>query len=256
MSGAIRRRRLGVVGLVGVLAVWETVAQLHLINSLLLSSPSGIVRSAAQEMQDPMLWRDLSVSAQEYLFGLALAALVGVAVGLVTGLFRRVDYLIEPWLTILNSMPTIAVAPLLIIVFGIDMPAKVVIIFLFAVFPLAVNMRMGVHATSNRYLRVARSFSASEWTSLRTVILPGALPYMVTGLRVAGGRAIVGLVAAEFMAANAGIGFRLGVASTMLRTGTALFLIIIIGLSGVGTNVLLKTMEARLERWRPVPTGR
>lgn len=255
MSRSFRSRLLGTSGLLVFLVAWQVAVNLHMVSELLLSSPLGVVSAGARELQTSSFWKDVSTSGQEYVYALILAGCSGIVIGVLVGMFRRLDYMVDPWLTILNTMPTIAVAPMFIIIFGIDLSAKVAIIFLFAVFPVAVNVRAGVHATSSKYLRVARSCSATRWKTVRTVILPGALPYMVTGLRVGAGRAVIGIVAAEFIASDAGIGYRLGVASAGLRTGAALFLILLIGLSGLATSALFKKMEAALDRWRPVKSG-
>jgi NitT/TauT family transport system permease protein len=246
-----RRRLLGVAGVVVVLVGWEAAARLGVINSLLLGSPTAIGSAAVSEVRSGAIWGHLGISALEFVLGIGLSAVVGIGIGLLAGWFRRVDYLVDPWLTILYSTPSVALAPLIIIAFGIELSAKVFIVFLFAVFPIAVNTIAGVHATAGRYLRVARSFSAPQWTVLRTIILPGALPYIATGMRVAGGRALVGIVVAELIAGNAGIGYLLNVAGATLKTGTLFLLVIILGLAGMAYAALLGRLEDRLERWRP-----
>jgi ABC-type nitrate/sulfonate/bicarbonate transport system permease component len=253
MERGTRRVILGVVGVVGILGLWELAAQLRVINTDLLSSPTRIAAAGAVELRSPTFWKNAGVSSQEYVLGMMLSVVLGTAIGIGVGLFRRLNYLLDRWLTVLNSTPTIALAPMIIIVLGIDMAAKVAIIFLSAVFPVAINTLAGVQATSNRYLRVARSFSASESKRLLTVIIPGAMPYIVTGIRVASGRAIIGVVVAEFMAADAGLGYQLNVASSMLRTSTVMFLVIVIGLLGVAATFVLMRAESRIERWRPGP---
>jgi NitT/TauT family transport system permease protein len=253
MLAARRRIVLNVVGIVGLLAIWEFAAVSGLINTILLSSPTRILGAAGVEVRSATFWTNLLVSTQEYVFGMVLSIVAGTAIGLALGLFRRVYYVADRWLTVLNSTPLIALAPMIIIILGIDLAARVAVIFTFAVFPVAINTLAGVHATSNRYLRVSRSFLATRSKTLTTVILPGALPYIVTGLRVASGRAIIGVVVAEFMAASSGVGYQLNVASSMLRTSTMMFLIIVIGLMGVVATLLLKQAEVRVERWRPAP---
>jgi NitT/TauT family transport system permease protein len=256
MGQSARRVVLGIIGVVGFLGIWELAAQLRLINVDLLSSPSLIASAGSVELRNPTFWRNAAVSGQEYLLGMGISVVVGIAIGIGIGLFRRVNYLLDRWLTVLNSTPTIALAPMIIIILGIDLAAKVAIIVLSAVFPVAINTLAGVQATSNRYLRVARSFSASQAKRLVTVIIPGALPYIVTGIRVASGRAIIGVVVAEFMAADAGLGYQLNVSSSMLRTSTVMFLVIVIGLLGVAATFALQRAESWIERWRPVAARR
>lgn len=246
-----RRRVLGVAGVVVVLLIWEAAARLGLINALLLASPTAVGSAAVSELKSGVIWSHLGASLLAFVLGLGLSAVVGITIGLLAGWFRRVGYLVDPWLTILYSTPSVALAPLILIAFGIELSSKVFVVFLFAVFPIAVNTIAGVHATAGRYLRVARSFSAPPWTVLRTVILPGALPYIATGMRVAGGRALVGIVVAELIAGDAGIGYLLNLAGAMLKSGTLYLLVIILGLSGMAYASLLGRLEDRLERWRP-----
>jgi NitT/TauT family transport system permease protein len=181
-----------------------------------------------------------------------LATVIGVSLGLAAGWSRWAGYVIDPWLTILYSTPMVALAPLLILVFGIDLSAKAMIVFLFAVFPVAINTLAGVQTTANRYLRVARSFSASQPKILQSVVIPGSLPYVLTGLRVGGGHAIVGIVVAELLASDQGIGFLLSIAGATFQTGELLFLVTVLGLGGMAYAALIKRLEERMERWRPV----
>ena len=253
MSPATQRTIRGLLGVVGVLGIWELMARTGMINTLLLGSPTRIAEAGIRQLQSVQFWEHFGTSALEFVLGVGLSAAVGVLIGVLAGWYRRFNYLVDPWLTILYSTPTVAIAPLMILVFGIDLASKVAIIFLFAAFPIAVNTMVGVQTTANRYLRVARVFDASDATILRTVVLPGALPYILTGMRVAGGRALIGIVSAELLAGNAGIGYLLSLAGATFQTNTLMFLIAVIGMSGVAYTMLVKYMEERIERWRPVP---
>lgn len=255
LSRGARRQLLGVAGVVGVLAVWEVAARLGWINPLLLGSPAAVLDAAIAAVAVGTIWPHLWVSLVEFVVGVALSAVIGISIGLLAGWYRRVNYLVDPWLTILYSTPSVALAPLIVIAFGIEVSAKIFVVVLFAVFPVAVNTVAGVQATAGRYLRVARSFNAPQFTVLRTIILPGALPYIATGLRVAGGRALVGIVVAELIAGNEGIGYLLNIAGATLKTGQLFLLVIILGLAGVAYSWLLGKTEERLERWRPAARG-
>lgn len=252
LGGAVARRRmLGALGVIGFLSIWQGAAALNAINTLLLSSPVAIVVAAVDQVQDATFWAHIGLSAAELGVSLALSAVVGIALGVFAGWSKRANYIIDPWLTILYSTPTVAIAPLMVIAFGIDFGSKVAIIFLFAMPPVAVNAMGGVKATANAYLRVAKSFNASDWAVLRTVVMPGALPYILAGMRVAGGRALVGLVVAELIAGNAGIGYLLNLAGATFNTSRLMFMIFILGMIGVLYTLTIQSIEERLAAWRP-----
>ncbi len=251
MSTVGRRRLLGLVGVVVVFAAWEAAARLGLINVVLLSSPTQIAQAGVTEVESGSLWVPLWTSFLEYLLGVALGIVVGIPLGLLAGWYRRLGYAVDPWLTVLNSTPVVALVPLFIIAFGIGLESKVVIIFFFAVFPIAINTFIGVHATASRYLRVARSFRATDPMILRTVIIPGTAPFILTGARVGGGHAFVGLIVAEFLAGSSGIGYLMSVAGDIYNTSLLMFLLAILGCAGVAYSVVLHRLEARVERWRP-----
>lgn len=251
MSAPARRRLLGLVGLFGVLIIWEVAARLGLVNAVLLSSPTAIAEAGGNVIRQGSLWGPLWTSFVEFTLGVALGVVVGIPLGLLAGWYRRIGYAIDPWLTILNSTPIVALVPLFIIAFGIELESKVIIIFFFAVFPVAINTYTGVHATASRYLRVARSFQASNRMIIRTVILPGTAPFILTGARVGGGHALVGLIVAEFVAGSAGIGYMMSVAGDIYNTSLLMFLLAVLGSAGVAYAALLHRLEARVELWRP-----
>jgi NitT/TauT family transport system permease protein len=194
---------------------------------------------------------DIRISATEVALGLGLAAVVGVTVGIVSGLNRWVYFAVDPWLTILYALPIVALAPLIVNIVGIGLAAKVLLIFLFAVFPIAVNTLTGVHATSTQYLNVATVYRANRWMVIRSVVVPGSLPFVLTGLRLAGGRALVGMVVAEFTASDSGIGFRIQQAAASLQTGVLMALLIILGIAGVLYSATIRWLDNRLSEWRP-----
>jgi NitT/TauT family transport system permease protein len=246
-----KRPLLGVLGVVFVLAVWEILARVGAIDSLLFSQPTEIVRAFGQSFSQNHVLDDIRVSAIELGVGLGAAIVVGIPVGIVCGWNRWVYFAVDPWLTILYALPIVALAPLLVNVVGIGLPAKALLVFLFAVFPIAINTLTGVHATSNQFLSVAKVYGASRTMILKSVVLPGALPFILTGLRLAGGRALVGMVVAEFTAAEAGIGFRLLIAGATLQTSLLFALLALLGIVGVLYSMGIKALDNRLSSWRP-----
>jgi NitT/TauT family transport system permease protein len=241
----------GLLGFAIVLPLWEAVVQLGFVRRVTLSAPSLILGTAIRDFTSGYIWPHLWVSGQEYLLGLAAALLTGIPIGLLLGLFRRLNYVFDPWLSALYATPTIALVPLIIIVFGIGLLSKVVVVWLEAIFVVVISTMAGVRAADPRHLDIARSFGASRWLRFKTVILPSSVPFILTGIRLGTTRALVGVVVAEFLASNAGIGFYINFSGTTFRTDRVMLGVILLGLIGIAIGELIRTAERRVERWRP-----
>ena len=242
----------GLIGFVIVIVLWEAVTQLGYIKRVTISSPSAILAVGWKDFFVtgyilPHLW----VSIQEYIVGFALAAVTGIALGLALGMFRRLQYLLDPWLDAIYATPTIALVPLIVLVFGIGFTQKVVVIWLEAIFVIVVSVMSGVHAAEKRHLDTALSFKAGGWLRFKSVIVPSSVPFVLTGMRLGATRALVGVVVAEFLASNAGIGFYINFSGTTLRTDRVMLGVIMLGLFGIGVGELIRRIERRYEKWRP-----
>lgn len=245
------RLALGLVGFVGVLALWEFVVQIGWLKRVFLSSPSLIFQAFVLEARQGTLLGHVSVSLQEFVYGFAVAAVIGTIIGLIGGWFRRASYILDPWLSALYATPDIALIPLIILVLGVGIEAKIFIVFLTSVFPVAVNTLVGVQNTDVRMLDVARSFRASQFRMFRTVVLPGTVPFILSGLRLASGRALVGVVLAELLVANEGIGFIISIAGATLNTARMMMGVLLLGLFGVLLGEGLRIVERHFDKWRP-----
>jgi NitT/TauT family transport system permease protein len=245
------RFALGLIGFVVVLIIWEGAVRLGLVKLSFMSSPSKVIEAAQTEIQVGRIWGDIGVTLLEFTLGYFVAAVVGVAIGLAAGWFRRVNYLVDPWLAALYATPDIALVPLIVLVLGIGLPAKVFVVFLTSLFSVAINTLVGVQSTEARFLDVARCFGASQLRLFRSVVLPGSFPYILTGLRLASGRALVGVVLAELLSSNQGLGFVISQAGQMLNTGRLMLAILILGAFGVLLGEVLRHVEQRFEVWRP-----
>jgi NitT/TauT family transport system permease protein len=242
----------GLLGFLIVLPFWEAVVQLGLVKSVTLSSPSRILGTAVNDLLvTRSLWPHLFQSSQQFVLGLGLALATGVPIGLALGMFRRLDYLVDPWLSALYATPTIAFVPLIVLVLGLGLASKIFIVWLEAIFVIVVTTMAGVHAAEARYLDLARSFRASRWLSFRSVILPSSLPFILTAVRLGTTRGLVGVVVAEFFASNAGIGFYINSSGTFLRTDKVMLGVIILGLLGLVMGEGVRRLERRYEKWRP-----
>lgn len=241
----------GIVGFVLVLVVWEAAADLGLYRRSLLSSPSVIWSVAAADVSSGTIWPSLWVSFEEFSIGLVAALVVGIPLGFVIGMFERVDHFVSFLLYGVYSTPKAAIAPLVILVVGIGLESKVLFVFLLAFFSIVMSTLAGVRAASERHLEIARSFGASRRLVFRSVILPSTFPFILTGIRISVGRALVGVVVAEELAASEGVGHYIEFYGTFLDTGRVMLGVMILGTFGVVLGELVRRIEHRFEAWRP-----
>jgi ABC-type nitrate/sulfonate/bicarbonate transport system permease component len=245
------RLLLGLSGFLFVVVLWEASVRLKLIKSLFVSSPTEVLATFATSVQQGTFWASVSVSLEEFALGYVAALVLGVAVGLAAGWYRRVNYIAAPWIAAWYATPHIALVPLIILWFGIGLPYKVFYVFLVSFFSIVINTMVGVQTSELRYIEVARSFRASQLTIFRTAVLPGSLPFILTGMRLAAAHAWVGVVVAELIGANAGLGFMINFAGRMLHTGTVMMGVVILGIFGIVLSEGLSRVEKRFDVWRP-----
>ena len=254
LSPRAQRVIIGTTGVAVFLVIWQTAASLGWVRTLLFSSPALVVRQFITDIQTTTMWRDVGVTLEEWWLGFAAAAVVGIVVGLLAGWYRDVRRVAEPWLNVLYAMPFLAVVPLFILWFGIGLEFKICVAFLSALFVVGINTIAGVHATNQLLLSVGDTFGASRAMIFRTIVLPGAVPYIMTGLRQGAGHALVGAVAAEFIASNQGLGFRIISAGQTLNTPEVMIGIVLLATLGMISGTIFQLLENRFEHWRPRPT--
>jgi ABC-type nitrate/sulfonate/bicarbonate transport system permease component len=243
---------LGTASVVTFLLAWELVGNtLQLINPMFMSAPSLILKAAIDMFSSGEIYNDLYVSGLELFWGYLLSALVAVPFGIMVGWYKRMSYIFDPFINAMNATPRVALLPLVIIWLGIGILSKVGIIFLGAVFPIMINTRDGVKTTPYNLLTAARSFGASEWMLFKTVVLPSTIPFILTGMRLGLGRAIVGVMVGELYAATAGIGFMITVAGATFQTDKVFVGVLIFALTGMIGMEVLTRIERRFDKWRP-----
>jgi ABC-type nitrate/sulfonate/bicarbonate transport system permease component len=243
---------LGTASVAVFLAAWELVGNtLQLINPMFMSAPSLIWKAAVQLFGSGEIWNDLKVSGIEFGWGYFLSVLVGVPFGIATGWYKKMAYIFDPFVNAMNATPRVALLPLVIIWLGIGILSKVGIIFLGAVFPILINARDGVKTTPYNLLTAARSFGATEWQIFKSVVLPSTLPFIITGLRLGVGRALIGVMVGELYAATAGVGFMITVAGATFQTDKVFVGVLIFAISGMISMEILSRLESRFDKWRP-----
>ena len=205
--GRYRNFLLGAAAVVLFFAAWQAIFLVVPFDPLFISKPSLIAAGFVDLVGSGDLADDLAVSAVPFFLGLGAAVVVGVPLGIVMGWRVRVGYALDPLMTIFYASPLVALAPLLVIFFGVGLPGKTIIVFSLAVFPFIFNACAGVRAVDRRLIDVVRSLGGGEWALYRKVLLPSVLPYVVAAARIAIGRALIGVLVGEFFAASEGIGF-------------------------------------------------
>jgi len=246
------KKILGTASVAIFLVLWELVGNtLQLINPMFMSAPSLIWKAAFEMFSSGEIYNDLYISGIELAGGYLLSAVVAVPFGIAIGWYKKVAYIFDPFVNAMNATPRVALLPLVIIWLGIGILSKVGIIFLGAVFPILINARDGVKTTPLNLLTAARSFGASEWMLFKTVVLPSTVPFILTGLRLGLGRAIVGVMVGELYAATAGIGFMITVAGATFQTDKVFVGVLVFALTGMIGTELITRVEKRFNRWRP-----
>ncbi|MFQ0815730.1 hypothetical protein AVM02_09470 [Brucella anthropi] len=241
---------LGGFAMIVALLLWEAVVRFGLVNPLFTSSPSRIITTGYAMFADGTIFPHLAISGLELIVGYGLAIMVGVPLGILMGWYRRLNAAFDPILSALYATPRIALLPLIIIWFGIGLGSKFAIIFLSSVFPVLINTIAGVQTVDRDYIKVARSFGANDRQLFLTVAFPAAVPFLLTGLRLGLGHALIGIVVGEMYAAQAGVGYLISVAGATFQTDRVMFGIILIATAGVALTNILRLIERRFDRWR------
>jgi len=247
-SQYIARHAPFLVSLAAGLALWEIVG--HYTSPAFLVPLSETLSRLWELSADGRLWTQFLDSATLFLTGFALALVVGVPAGLLLARVRALRIGIEPYLMVFYATPMVALIPFILSLMGFGFGPKVLVVFLFAVFPILYNTVEGARSIKPELIEVARSFRSGEWALWREVMLPYTLPFTMTGVRQAIGRGLVGMIAAEFFLSSTGLGQVIMVASQNFDTGSVFGMILVIGLLGVGLTRIGQSIENRFARWR------
>lgn len=231
--------------------VWQGLSWAGLLDATFFSSPVRIVSAGITQIQTGSFWNDVWVSVQEFLAGYLLALVTSIPFGLVVGWVRRARYFFEPWLNALNATPRIALFPLVVLWFGLGLESKVAVVFLGTFVSVAINTFHGTLIVAREHLDVATSFHASAWRRLVSVVVPTAVPFVLVGMRLGIGRAVTGVLVAEYFSSEHGLGHFVFQAGQTLQTGKLLFgAVFITGMALVGFRGIA-TVERRVSAWRP-----
>jgi len=237
------------------LGAWQLASATGLFPAVAMPSPARVGRAFYDLLRSGELVRHVAVSLARVLEGSAAAAALGVGLGIAVGLSRRLERTTDLVLQVLRPIPPIAWIPLAILWFGIGELSKVYIIFLGAFFPIVVNVISGVRQTEHRFVEVARILEVSRWRFIRHVVVPGALPVIMSSLRLGLGIAWMCVVAAELIAASSGVGYLIMDARQLSQPDVVLVGMITIGVVGKAMDVALRRLEQRVVAWKVVYAG-
>jgi ABC-type nitrate/sulfonate/bicarbonate transport system permease component len=240
-----------VISLVLVLTAWELIGRQ--INPVLFTYPTAVANAAAAMISSGELWRYLSQSLIVLFAGLGLAAIFGIALGLVMARFWVIDIALDTYITALYSIPSVALVPVLVLWFGFEITAKTAVVFLFTFFPIVINTYQGVKNVDSHLIEVGRAFRCSEKDLWIHIVLPAAVPFIVAGLRLAIGRGLIGMVLADLYTAITGIGYLIARYASIYRTDAMFVPIVTLGILGITLTGLLRFFERRVAPWMRQP---
>ena len=242
---------LGSTGIIALLAVWQWFGSANDNNALFSSFPTQVIATGWDLITSGELAADVVISGKEFLYGFVLAILTGIPLGILMGWYRPIDALLDPLVNFFYATPRIALLPLMIIWLGIGINSKIAMVYTGAVFAVLINTLTGVRNLDESLLRRARSFGASDVQIFRTIALPGSVPFILSGLRLGLGHALIGVVVGELYAATAGVGYLIAVAGNTFQTDKVMVGVIVIASMGVLCTALFKRIEDHFQSWRP-----
>ncbi|HEY8607578.1 MAG TPA: aliphatic sulfonate ABC transporter permease SsuC [Noviherbaspirillum sp.] len=235
----------------GLVALWQLAAQAGWLSSRILPEPLAVLRAAWDLGASGELWEHLRTSAWRALSAFAVGGGLGLLLGLLTGTFRQAELLLDTTLQMVRNIPALALIPLVILWFGIDETAKLFLVSVGVFFPVYLNAFHGIRSVDKGLIEMARSYGLSGWALYRDVILPGALPSILVGVRFSLGLVWVLLIVAETISAQSGIGYMTMNAREFLQTDVVLVGILLYALLGKFADVLARGVERIALRWHP-----
>jgi sulfonate transport system permease protein len=246
----LRDALLRALGPLGVLIAWSVSSATGLLSVQTLSPPWAVAHALSELVDSGVLWANLSASLLRAGAGLGIGLSIGLALGLLTGLSRLGDQLLDPLLQMLRTIPFLAVAPLLVLWFGIGEQQKLLVIALATCFPFYLNTHGGARGVDPKVVEAGQVFGLSSWRLIRSIILPGALPSMLVGLRQSFGVALIALIVAEQTNAPRGIGFLMMSAQQFFQTEILLVCVLAYAFWGLLGDLLVRLLEQLLMPWR------
>ncbi|MEV4558675.1 ABC transporter permease [Kitasatospora sp. NPDC049285] len=245
---------LRTLGPLALLAAWQVSSATGVLTPDVLASPRQVVTAVGELWGNGQLGAALATSLTRAGLGLLIGASTGLLLGVLTGFFRLGDELLDSAVQVLRTVPFLALVPLFMVWFGITETAKIALIAVATSFPMYVSASGGVRSTDRKLVEAVRSFGLSRWAVVREVVLPGALPALLSGLRLSMTLSVIALIAAEEINSTEGIGYLMAQAQNFSRTDVLAVCILIYGLLGLAADGAARVLERLLMPWRTVNT--
>jgi sulfonate transport system permease protein len=236
---------------VAILIIWEVLAEAGVLGPTYAPAPTAIARTAVDLWRQGVLGPDLAISMRRAAIGFALGLSLGIVTGVIGGLLTSGEHLFNGIVQIFNTIPILAILPVMIVWFGINELPKVLIIAFGAFVPMYLNLFAAIRGIDQRLVEMARTTGAGRWRQVTRVIFPGAMPGFLVGLRFALAYSILGLVAAETVNANSGIGFLITNGQTYLQTNQVFVGLVIYSILGLLADQFVRLLQRVLLQWRP-----
>jgi ABC-type nitrate/sulfonate/bicarbonate transport system permease component len=234
--------------------IWEYYGRR--MDPIFMAPPSAIFEAAVQLIQSGALKKAMVQTLWPFSVGMALTVVVGIALGIVMAQWRTLEYVLDPFINALYAIPRIALIPLIILWAGLEFVGKVSILVSVAIFPITVNTFSGIRDVRGAMLEIGRAYGASEWQIFWKIVLPAAIPFIMAGVRLAVGLAIIGIIVAEFFTAISGLGGMIVEYANVFATAKLFVPIIVIALIGVVLTEFVMWLERRMSRWRQLERER
>jgi ABC-type nitrate/sulfonate/bicarbonate transport system permease component len=234
--------------------IWEYYGRR--MDPIFMAPPSAIFEAAVTLIRSGALEKAMVQTLWPFAVGMALTVVVGILLGIVMAQWRTLEYVLDPFINALYAIPRIALVPLIILWAGLEFAGKVTILVSVAIFPITVNTYAGIRDVRGSMLEIGRAYGASEWQIFWKIVLPAAVPFIMAGVRLAVGLAIIGIIVAEFFTAISGLGGMIVEYANVFATAKLFVPIIVIALIGVILTELVMWLERRMSRWRTLERER
>lgn len=250
LSASNRDRLLGILSPILLLALWEAAVRFGWIDARFFPAPSSVFGQLMTLVESGELWRHMGASLQRLGWGFLLGGIPALAIGLVMGLSRPLRAVFDPLIAATYPIPKSAILPLILLIFGLGEASKIVMVAIGVFYPVAINTVAGVLEINKIYLDVGKNFQANRWQTFRTIALPGALPFIMAGVKLGVGMGLILIAIAEMVGAKSGLGYMIWNAWEILSVETMYVGLLVIALLGFLFTLILNELERWIIPWK------
>jgi ABC-type nitrate/sulfonate/bicarbonate transport system permease component len=250
MSLSNRDRLISIASPIALLLIWEILVRVGFLDARFFPAPSSVFETLVQLVEDGSLWANTWATLQRLFWGFFLGGIPGLLLGIGMGLNRTLRAIVDPLISTTYPVPKSAIFPLILLIFGLGEGSKVVMVAIGVFYPVLINSTIGVLEINKIYLDVGRNFKASRWQTFRTIAFPGAVPSIMSGIKLGLGLGLMLIAIAEMIGAKSGLGFMIWNAWEILSVETMYVGLIVIALLGVIFSIVLNEVESKLVPWK------